>query len=97
MRAARDGYVARTPPLPGEDQAERKKGETLGDHRFKDDSDSTQRKQLSLLKLDRRSVCRHTRTTVNHPTRALELVSPLPRLFGALGMFIVVVILILPR
>jgi hypothetical protein len=30
-------------------------------------------------------------------TTALELASPLPRLLGALGMFIVVVILILPR
>jgi hypothetical protein len=30
------------------------------------------------------------------PTTTLELASPLPRLLGALGMFIVVVILILP-
>jgi hypothetical protein len=31
------------------------------------------------------------------PTTTLELVPPLPRLIGLLGMFIVVVILILPR
>jgi hypothetical protein len=35
--------------------------------------------------------------TLASPTTILEPVSPLPRLLGALGMFIVVVILILPR
>jgi len=55
------------------------------------------RKQLSFLKLDRQGSCRHTRTTLSSPTTTLELASPLPRLLGALGMFIVVVILILPR
>jgi hypothetical protein len=35
--------------------------------------------------------------TLARRTTILELASPLPRLVGALGMFIVVVILILPR
>jgi hypothetical protein len=34
--------------------------------------------------------------TLSSPTTIPELASPLPRLSGALGMFIVVVILILP-
>jgi hypothetical protein len=33
---------------------------------------------------------------LSRQTTTLELATPLPRLFGALGMFIVVVILILP-
>jgi len=56
----------------------------------------TSQKQLYFLKLDSQRSCGHTRTTLPRQTTTLELASPPLRRFGALGMFIVVVILILP-
>jgi hypothetical protein len=97
VRDARDGYVASAPPLLGKDQAERNQEWALAGHRFQKHSDLHQRKQLPLLKLDTRLRCRHTRLTVTRPTRTLELVSPVKAQLLALGMFIVVTILILPR
>jgi hypothetical protein len=102
VRDARDGYVASTPPLLGKDQAERDQKWALAEHRFQKHSDRHFRKQLSLLKLDSRVRCRHTRLTVTRPTRTLELVSPFKAQlvsapFIALVMFVSVIILILPR
>jgi len=99
VRDARDGYVARTPPLPGKEQAERNEvGGALGGHRFRKDRDTCPERQhvsLWILKLDTRRSCRHTRTTVSRPTRTPEVLSPLSAPLAALVMLIVV-ILILP-
>src|SRR3954447_25489352 len=91
----RETGMSRTPPLAGKDQAERG-DEAQAAHRFQKDSEMTSQKQLYFLKLDRQSSCGHTRTTLPRQTTTLELASPPLRHFGALGMLIVVVILILP-